>query len=77
MLLILGGSPIMMTRWQPIETAPEDREVLVYVAPKHGLEGFQCFAQYHPDAGWCCDELRETVCWKDKPADPIKGIDYD
>lgn len=49
---------------RPIATAPTDgTPVWVYVAAADGLEAFFCKAAYHPDAGWCCDELRETTAW--------------
>ena len=53
-----------MIDWQPIETAPKDGSaVWVYVAPRDGLEGFQTMCRWHPDAGWCADELREVTHW--------------
>lgn len=51
--------------WQPIDTAPRDGTLLwVYVAPYSGLPGFQTTCAYHPDAGFCADELREVTHWK-------------
>lgn len=48
----------------PIETAPTDgTTVLVWADPLEGLDGFFTLAAYHPDAGWCVDELREAVWW--------------
>lgn len=58
-------------KWNPIETAPKDgTEVWVYVAPREGLRGFQCVCAYHPDAGWCADELREVTHWMPLPEPP-------
>lgn len=58
-------------KWNPIETAPTDgTEVWVYVAPRDGLKGFQCVCAYHPDAGWCADELREVTHWMPLPEPP-------
>lgn len=49
---------------EPISTAPTDgTEVNVWVAPAHGLLGFWTRCAYHPDAGWCADELREVTHW--------------
>lgn len=61
--------------WQPIETAPEGNQwrwVIVYAAPAHGLPGFVCPAQWHPDAGYCVDELRETTHWMPLPPPPTE-----
>lgn len=64
--------PSETTKWRPIETAPTDgSEVWVYVAAAHGLGSFCCKAAYHPDAGWCCDELRETTRWM-----PLKELEH-
>lgn len=55
---------------QPIETAPQDgTEVWVYVAEESAgwddpLPAFECKAAYHPDAGWCVDELRQVTHWR-------------
>lgn len=57
--------------WELIATAPRDgTEVWVFVAPRDGLRGFQCVCAYHPDAGWCADELREVTHWQPLPAPP-------
>ena len=59
--------------WQPIETAPKDgREVWVYADGREELPSFQCVCAYHPDAGWCADELREVTHWMPLPAPPQK-----
>ena len=50
--------------WQPIETAkPDGSLVWVYVAAYDGLPAFQAVASYHPDTGWCVDELRDVTHW--------------
>lgn len=56
--------------WQPIETAPQDRLVLLYASEKYGLPAFQCVAKWRPDAGWCVDELRDATHWQELPAPP-------
>lgn len=57
--------------WLPISIAPTDgTEVWVYVAPRDGLKGFQCVCAYHPDAGWCADELRHVTYWRPLPPPP-------
>jgi hypothetical protein len=60
-----------MSEWQPIETAPMDgRTVLVWASPYDDLPGFQTTARYHPDAGWCVDELRKATHWMPLPEPP-------
>lgn len=59
--------------WQPIETAPRDgTEVLVYATlpdhlqwadPDKQLRPVVRVTAWHPDAGWCVDELREATHW--------------
>lgn len=50
--------------WMPIETAPRDGTMVwVYTAAREGLRSFQGPCAYHPDAGWCTDELREVTHW--------------
>lgn len=58
------------TGWRPIENAPRNFPVLVYAAAAHGLPAFQCVAQWHPDGGWCVDELREATHWTLLPEPP-------
>jgi hypothetical protein len=54
--------------WQPIETAPKDRDIVVYAAEREGLPGFFSLCRWHPDAGFCVDELREPEWWAEPPA---------
>ena len=53
--------------WRPIDTAPLDRPVWVYVAEYEGLPSFQTACAWHPDAGWCADELRPVTHWMPPP----------
>lgn len=65
--------------WQPIETAPQDRMVLVY-APSPDptrwhtsvcdLSPIICAAKWHPEGGWCVCEIREVTHWRPVPAAP-------
>ena len=53
-----------MRGWQPIETAPTDGTLVwVYTASAHDLSAFQGPCAWHPDAGWCTDELRCVTHW--------------
>jgi hypothetical protein len=50
--------------WELIDTAPKDGEpTWVYVAMAHGLPPFEDKVAWHPDAGWCADELRPVTHW--------------
>lgn len=49
--------------WQPMATAPQDREIIVYCPPREGLGEIYCKCQWHPDAGFCVDEIREPTLW--------------
>jgi hypothetical protein len=50
--------------WHPIETAPHDRLIIVYCPPRDGLDEIVCLCQWHPDAGFCVDELRVETHWR-------------
>lgn len=47
--------------------APKDREIFVYCPPMHGLSELISRSKWHPDAGFCVDELRTPVLWWDIP----------
>jgi hypothetical protein len=54
----------MTAEWLPIDTAPEDGTLVwVYTRERNTLPAFECPCAYHPDAGWCTDELREVTHW--------------
>lgn len=45
--------------WSPIDEAPKDGSYqLVYTSACDGLPPFISECSWHPDAGWCTDELR-------------------
>lgn len=57
--------------WQPIETAPQDGSmVIVYAAPREGLNGFVSCCRWNDVGGWCVDEIREVTHWQFLPAPP-------
>lgn len=61
----------MPTDWNfDMDAAPKDRTVLVYAAQYQDLPAFQSTAAWHPDAGWCVDELRPVVAWRFLPDPP-------
>jgi len=58
------ADPIRYFADQPIETAKTDgTKYVVWAAEAHGLPAFVTIAAYHPDAGWCVDELRPVTHW--------------
>jgi len=57
--------------WYPIECAPRNGELVIVYAPGvQDLPEIVCLARYHPDGGWCIDELRYPTHWF--PFDPPK-----
>lgn len=57
--------------WYPIQTAPIDREIVVYAPARHGLQEMASMCRWHEDAGFCIDEVREPTHWTDKPTQGI------
>lgn len=53
--------------WWPIATAPKNRLIVVYAPEREGLQEMASMCQWHPDAGFCIDELREPTHWSEKP----------
>src|SRR5271167_1920750 len=60
--------------WKPICDAPQDRYIWVWCPPYSGLSELISLCHYHPDAGFCVDELRYPELWKDviRPSSPIR-----
>jgi hypothetical protein len=50
-----------------MEDAPRDETILVEAAAYEGLPGFFSTCRWHPDAGFCVDELRPVVRWRRVP----------
>lgn len=60
-----------MSQWQPIETAPTDgTHILVFAPGVEDLRHIICSCSYHPDGGFCVDELRYPTHWMPLPAPP-------
>ena len=59
-----------LNAWQPIETAPKDRNILVYAPPYQDLKSLTKIIAYHDSAGYCIDELRYPTHWQELPKDP-------
>jgi hypothetical protein len=58
-------------QWRPISEAPTDGTlILVYAPAREGLSAMQSVCAYHPDAGFCIDELREPTHFMELPAAP-------
>jgi hypothetical protein len=63
-------------KWKPIESAPTDGTlILVWCASRDGLPGMYSLCRYHPNAGFCVDELRYPTYWMELPEAPLKKID--
>lgn len=57
--------------WRPIETAPKDGTLfLTWAPPVQGLPAMFSLCAWHPDAGFCIDELREPMYWWPLPDPP-------
>lgn len=56
--------------WLPIESAPTDREILVYAPPYQDLRAIKQVCRWHESAGFCIDELRTPTHYKLLPDDP-------
>lgn len=59
--------------WALIENAPRDRPIVVYAPGRDGLQEMASICQWHPDAGFCIDELREPTLWTELPAAGWRG----
>jgi hypothetical protein len=57
-------------------SAPRDGSLFLAWAPAdHGLPAMHSLCAWHPDAGFCVDELREPTHWMPLPAPPDPGND--
>lgn len=59
-----------LNQWQLIETAPKDREILVYAPSYQGLRSLISVCEWHESAGFCIDELRQPTHWMELPEHP-------
>lgn len=60
-----------MKGWFEIASwAPRDREILVWAPARDGLPAMYSVCRWHPDAGYCIDEIREPTYWRELPAPP-------
>ena len=60
--------------WQTIASAPRDQPIWIYAPPFtdgcEKLPSIQCVCHWHPDAGFCVDELRSITHWRALPPPP-------
>lgn len=56
--------------WLPIEQAPKDHEIVVYAPPYDSLQSLVVKTKWHPDAGFCIDELRTPTHYQELPNPP-------
>lgn len=66
---------VKATAWQPIYSAPLNREIMVYAPAAHGLRSMQSRCRWHLDAGFCVDELREPTLWRELTVDEMAVSD--
>lgn len=59
-------------QWREIESAPKNGTLfLAYAeAGQHDLPPLYSLCAWHPDAGFCIDELREPTHWMSLPKPP-------
>lgn len=51
--------------WQPMATAPQNREIEVYCPAREGLPPMISLCQWHPDAGFTVCEIRHPTHWRE------------
>ena len=59
---------LLASGWKPIDAnTPRHREILVYCPPRpdEDLPYLVSVCKWHPDAGFCVDELREPTLYQD------------
>lgn len=56
-----------LNSWQPIESAPKDREIVVFAPGCQGLNPIITICKWHESAGFCIDELRQPTLWMEVP----------
>ncbi len=68
---VLALLDLLDSRWQPIDTAPKDGTLFLAWAPGvFDLPAMFSLCAWHPDAGFCIDELRVATHWMPLPAAP-------
>lgn len=61
--------------WRPIATAPRDGTEVEVLAPAYqDLPPIQRRCAWHPDGGFCIDELRSPLWWRPAPAEPSAPV---
>lgn len=51
--------------WRPFDgSEPRDEVIWVYCPPREGLPALISQCQWHEDAGFCVDEIREPALWQ-------------
>lgn len=59
-----------LNQWQTIESAPKDREILVYAPAYQDLRFLISVCKWNESAGFCIDELRQPTHWMELPKPP-------
>ena len=59
---LLDGTNMLIPNWRDISEAPKDGSLqIVYLSPREGLPGFVTVCAWHPEVGWCADEVRNVT----------------
>jgi hypothetical protein len=70
LLAILGLAERGLTaQWHSMDSAPRGRRIIVYAPAAHGLPSMASICEWHHDAGFCIDELRNPILWLPLPAE--------
>lgn len=61
-----------MIHWLTIDLAPREGLIVVYCPPYQDLPELVSLCEWHPDGGFCVDELREPTHFArfDRPGTP-------
>lgn len=61
----------MEPQWRPMGTAPPNRLIIVWApGAEFDLPDIFALCKWHPDAGFCIDELRQPELWTEIPELP-------
>jgi hypothetical protein len=66
---------LQFVEWRPADDAPKDRLITVFAPSKEGLPPIVCSCQWHEDAGFCVDEIREVTHFVPLPPPPAKEVE--
>ena len=65
------------SRWRDMSSARKDRPIWVWCPAYQDLSPIVSLCEWHPDAGFCVDELRTPALWTDYVAGNPPGAQPD